>query len=69
MSWRVGNSIRLRFETGLQLWRTCDCEDINRAWENKVNIKSSAKENLVLHEFKHHKPWFDEECLGFLDQS
>ena len=20
-----------------------------------------------LHELKQHKPWFDEECLGFLD--
>jgi hypothetical protein len=23
---------------------------------------------LRLHELKQHKPWFDEECLGFLDQ-
>jgi len=22
MSWRLGSSIRLRFQTGLQLWRT-----------------------------------------------
>ena len=21
-----------------------------------------------MHEWKQHKPWFDEECLGFLDQ-
>jgi len=21
-----------------------------------------------VHELKRHKPWFDEECLGFLDQ-
>ena len=21
-----------------------------------------------MHELKHHKLWFDEECLGFLDQ-
>jgi len=41
-------------------------EDINRAWENiKENIKTSAKDSLGLHEFKLHKPWFDEECLGF----
>jgi len=46
-----------------------DGEDINRAWENnKENIKTSATESLVLHELKQHKPWFDEECLGFLDQ-
>ena len=46
-----------------------DREDINRAWENiKENIKTSAKESLGLHELKYHKPWFDEECLGFLDQ-
>jgi len=46
-----------------------DGEDINRAWENiKENIRTSAKESLRLHELKQHKPWFDEECLGFLDQ-
>ena len=46
-----------------------DSEDINRAWENiKENIKTSAKESLGLHELKQHKPWFDQECLHFLDQ-
>ena len=46
-----------------------DGDNINRAWENiKENIKTSAKECLVLHELKQHKPWLDEECLGFLDQ-
>jgi hypothetical protein len=40
--------------------------DINRAWENiKENIKTSAKESLGLHEWKQHKPRFDEEYLGF----
>jgi hypothetical protein len=44
-------------------------KDINRAWENvKENIKTSAKKSLGLHELKQHKPWFDKECLGFLDQ-
>ena len=44
-------------------------EDINRAWEDiKENIKISAKESLNLSELKQHKPWFDEECVGFLDQ-
>ena len=32
------------------------------------NIKTSAKESLGLHELKQHKPWFDEECLQFLDE-
>ena len=46
-----------------------DGEDINRAWENiKENIKTSATESLGLYELKQHKPWFGEECLGFLDQ-
>jgi len=46
-----------------------DGVDINRAWENiKENIKTSAKESLGLHELKQHLPWFDEECLGFLNQ-
>jgi len=44
-------------------------EDVNRAWENiKENITTSAKESLGLHELKQHKPWFDKECIGFLDQ-
>ena len=46
-----------------------DDEDVNRTWENiKENTKTSVKESLGLHELKQHKPWFDEECLGFLDQ-
>jgi len=45
-------------------------EDVNRTWENiKEIIKISAKESLGLHELKQNKPWFDEECLGLLDQS
>ena len=34
----------------------------------KHNIQTSAKDSLGMHEWKQHKPWFDEECLGFLDQ-
>ena len=46
-----------------------DDEDVNRTWENIIeNIQTSAKESLGLDEFKPNKPWFDEECLGFLDQ-
>jgi hypothetical protein len=42
--------------------------DVNRTWENiKESTKTSAKESLVLHELKQHKPWFDKECLGFSD--
>ena len=56
-----------RFAT---LGNISDDEDINRAWENiKKNIKTSAKESLGLHELKQHKPWFDEECLHFLDET
>jgi hypothetical protein len=41
----------------------------NRAWENiKETIKTAAKEKLSLHELKQYKPWFDEECVHFLDQ-
>ena len=43
-------------------------EDINRAWESsKENIKTSATENVGMHEMKQHTPWFGEECLGILD--
>ena len=46
-----------------------DREDINRAWENtEENIKTIPKESLDLHKLKQHKPWFNEECLHFLDQ-
>ena len=46
-----------------------DDEDINRAWENiQENIKTSTKESLGLRELKQYKPWFDDECLSFLDQ-
>ena len=46
-----------------------DSKDIKRAWENiKEHIKTPAKDSLVLHALKQHKPWFDEECLRFLDQ-
>jgi len=44
-------------------------ESINRAWKNiKENIKTSAKDSLVLHELKQHKPWFEDGYLCFLDQ-
>ena len=46
-----------------------DDEDINGAWEKiKENIKTSTKDSLGLHESKQHRPRFDDECLGFLDQ-
>jgi len=46
-----------------------DDEDINKAWENiKETTKISAKDSLGLHELKQHKPWLDEECLGFIVQ-
>jgi len=46
-----------------------DEEDVNRTWENiKENIQTSAEESLGLHELNQNKPWFDEECLGFLDR-
>jgi len=45
-----------------------DDEDVDRTWGNiKENIKTSAKLSLGLHELKQNKPWFDEECLGFMD--
>jgi hypothetical protein len=47
-----------------------DDDDINRGSESiKDNIETLTKESLGLHEFKQHKPWFDEECLGILDQT
>jgi len=36
-------------------------ENVNRDWEN-------SKESLVLHEWNQHEPWFDKECVDFLEQ-
>jgi hypothetical protein len=30
--------------------------------------KTLNKESPGLHELKRHKPWFDDECFGFLDK-
>jgi hypothetical protein len=41
-------------------------QDVNRSWEN---INESIKtESVGLHELKQHKPWFNKECVGFLDR-
>jgi len=46
-----------------------DDKDVNRTWENmKENNITSAKDSLGLHKLEQHKLWFDDECLGFLDQ-
>ena len=46
-----------------------DDEDVNSTRDNiKENIKTSAKDSLGLHELKQNKPWFDEECLDYLDR-
>jgi hypothetical protein len=42
--------------------------DISRAWDaNRENITIYAKECIGHCEEKHHKPWFDEECLKLVD--
>jgi hypothetical protein len=46
-----------------------DDEDRHRAWESiKENMKTFTKDSLGLHKTKQHKPRFDVECLGILDQ-
>ena len=46
-----------------------DSKGINRSLENiKDSITTSAKQSLDLYELRQHKPWFDGECLCFLDQ-
>jgi len=45
-----------------------DEEDVNWIWENIEENIQTSEESLGLHELKQNKPWFDEECLGFLDQ-
>jgi hypothetical protein len=48
MLWKSKNVIRLKFETGLQLWETWMVMMlINRTWENiRENIKVLATESL-----------------------
>jgi hypothetical protein len=66
--------VRKQYQIGITnrfaaLENLSDDKDIHRALENiKGNIKISGKQSLCLNELKHHKPWFDEECLGFLCQ-
>ena len=71
MIWRLGKQYQIDITNRFAALETLnEDEDVNRTWENiKKNIKTSAKESLGVHEWKQHKPWFDEECLGFLDQS
>ena len=67
MSQRLWKIIRLKLQTALEGMN--NDEDVNRTWEHiKENIQTSAKESLCLHELNQNKPWFDEECFGFLDR-
>jgi len=69
MSRRLRNSYQIEITNRLAALENLSDGDVNRAWENvKENIKTSAKDSLGLQELKQHKPWFDEECLGLLDQ-
>jgi hypothetical protein len=70
MSWRLGNSIRLKPQIRFAaLENLSDSEHTNRVWVNiKENTKTSAKESLGMYELKQHKLWFDVYSLCFLDQ-
>jgi len=54
MSWRLGNSIRIRPQNSFAAWENLnDSKDINGDWENITeNIKTSAKESLGLQKLK-----------------
>jgi hypothetical protein len=56
MSWRLGNSARLGFQTMLAaLGKLNVSENINRAWENiREIIKTSVKQTQRLHHLKRH---------------
>jgi len=46
-----------------------DSEDTNRTCKNiKENIKIPSQQSQGLYKMNKHKPWFDEECSGILDQ-
>ena len=64
MSWNLGNSIRLRSQTGFSaLENLNDSENINSNWGNITENITSATEGQGLCELKYHKPWFGKECL------
>jgi hypothetical protein len=44
-------------------------ENINKCYDTRSlkRISKSQLESLDLYELMQHKPWFDEECLHFLD--
>jgi hypothetical protein len=69
MSWRLGYII-IKISNKFAALENLSCsEDINRARENiKERIKTSAKQSLGLCELKRYIPWFEEECLCFLNQ-
>jgi len=65
----VREQYQIEFTNRFAALENLNDEDVDRTWENiKENVQTSAKESLGLHELKQNKPWFDEECLGFLDQ-
>ena len=70
MTCRLGKSIRLRLQRGFAALESLSVgKDIDMVWENiKEDANTSAKESLGMRQLKQHKPWFDKECLGFLDQ-
>jgi hypothetical protein len=45
-----------------------DNVDMNRAWKNIREIKTSVKESLGHYELQQHKPWFDDGCSKLIDR-
>ena len=70
MSQRLGEQDQIEITNRFAAFENVNAdEDVNRTWEIiKENIQISANESLSLHELKQNKHWFDEECLGLLDQ-
>jgi hypothetical protein len=62
MSWRLGN-YQIKISN-----RFAALENLSDSKDTKENIKISVKQSPGLFNLKQHKPWFDEECLYFLDQ-
>jgi hypothetical protein len=62
-----GERLDLRKLNELWFWKQYQIEITNRfaALENLSDEEDISREHC--NELKQHKPWFDEECLGFLD--
>jgi len=62
MTWKSKNSIKLKSQIGLQLWKTWIMMWIS------IDLGKVSERILGYYELKQRELWFDEECSTLLDQ-